>query len=601
MYKSSSLKSFEPKFDSKFDSSEMLNVKTSGNKGPGVNLWLRSEIFNIGPLPIPPNSRLTHNNIKKIIPYIKGKDKKTYPNLSYSIWKHIACNKLSYSQEMAWVYFWVFDLFSDKSEEDRILRWDSVIYNDAEGNINENGRNPLTVEALPFTLFLFIQHLHKISLKASLVTGSDEWPSRNKSPDADGKLNNSWFKSSDETSHQTFILNNLNEMLELLVDYQATDSSPSRSHSHSGDPLISRYAVQCLGLLINGEVNKSSSNGREIKSLPELAIMEASKSGYIKASDSFSFRKLQTWLKSNLGQNPFGASACLVKGRNLCWMLQGDTKENWIEKKRGTITTNATYTPKNCPKGNKLILLSQVTGMTIARSSSTLNGATVKISRCNDSFIYLLSPLRSVTLEKCQRSTVVLGAVEVSVDMHSCQNLTVVVATRRFTIQSSKQCTMHLLTPNTPLIFHHNSDLVFAPYNTSYRKLEEHMFMVGLAPTPNLWDKPVLMGDGTEEGVFRLMRPQEFCNTIIPFRIDGNTSKNPIAIPERYQAALAHKLQRIKGWNTCLDEAALQPEQRSLLSQTVQAKFQEWLQTSGYARLLEDLVMPPVNPAESAG
>lgn len=39
----------------------------------------------------------------------------------------------------------------------------------------EQERGQLTIPALPFTLFLFIQHLHKISLKASLVTGSDEF------------------------------------------------------------------------------------------------------------------------------------------------------------------------------------------------------------------------------------------------------------------------------------------------------------------------------------------------------------------------------------------------------------------------------------------
>lgn len=577
-------------FERKFDSSETLNSKTSSSSGKsaGVNLWLPAEIFNIGPLPIPPNSRLTPSNIKKILPYIRSKDKRNYPDLSYSIWKHIACNKLSYSQEMAWIYFWVFDLFSDKSEEDRILAWDSAIYNDSEGSINDSIRNNLSIAALPFSLFLFIQHLHKISLRASLVSGSDEWPSRNKSPDIEGKLNNSWIKSSDEASHQTFIINNLNDLLEMLVEHQETDSQ-------SGET-ISYYALKCLGLLINGEVNKT----RELKPLPELAIFEGSKTGYNKSTNSFSFRKLQTWIRSNLGQSPFGAAACLAKGRNLCWMLQGDTKENWTEKKRGSITTNATFTPNTCSKGNKLILLSQVSWMTIARSSSTLEGATVKISRCNDSFLYLLSPIRSVSIEKCQRTTIVLGAVELSVDVSGCQGLTIVVATRRFTVQSSKQCTIHLLTPNTPLIFHHNSDLTFAPYNTFYRKLEEHMYNVGLAPVPNLWDKPVIMGGGDVEGVYKLMRPQHFCNILIPFRIDGNTTKNPVGIPERYQRALSQKLSRIKAWNSVLDEAGLQEDQQKLLQHTVQAKFQEWLQNTGNSRLLEDLVVAPCASSSSS-
>ena len=34
----------------------------------------------------------------------------------------------------------------------------------------------LLVPTLRFVLFLYVQHIHKISLRASLVSGSDEYP-----------------------------------------------------------------------------------------------------------------------------------------------------------------------------------------------------------------------------------------------------------------------------------------------------------------------------------------------------------------------------------------------------------------------------------------
>ena len=40
----------------------------------------------------------------------------------------------------------------------------------------ETLKHQLTVPVLKFVLLLYIQHIHKISLRASLVSGSDEYP-----------------------------------------------------------------------------------------------------------------------------------------------------------------------------------------------------------------------------------------------------------------------------------------------------------------------------------------------------------------------------------------------------------------------------------------
>lgn len=46
------------------------------------------------------------------------------------------------------------------------------------------------------------------------------------------------------------------------------------------------------------------------------------------------------------------------------------------------------------PAGSKMVLMSQVFKQTLAKTSDRLTGANIKIHRCSDAFIYLLSPLR---------------------------------------------------------------------------------------------------------------------------------------------------------------------------------------------------------------
>ena len=43
-------------------------------------------------------------------------------------------------------------------------------------------------------------------------------------------------------------------------------------------------------------------------------------------SHSFSFRSLQSWLRSHISQNPFGISSCIATGRRLSWPLAGNSK-----------------------------------------------------------------------------------------------------------------------------------------------------------------------------------------------------------------------------------------------------------------------------------
>ena len=64
--------------------------------------------------------------------------------------------------------------------------------------------------------------------------------------------------------------------------------------------------------------------------------------------------------------------------------------------KRARIARN-THT---APPGSKMVLMSQIFKQTLAKTSDKLNGANIKIHRCADAFIYLLSPLRYAAIPR---------------------------------------------------------------------------------------------------------------------------------------------------------------------------------------------------------
>ncbi|XP_054569790.1 TBCC domain-containing protein 1 isoform X3 [Eptesicus fuscus] len=303
--------------------------------------------------------------------------------------------------------------------------------------------------------------------------------------------------------------------------------------------------------------------------------------------------KLEAWLRACLTGNPFGTSACLKSGKKLAWahQVEGMTK-------RAKIACNTHVAPRM----HRMVVMSQVYKQTLAKSSDTLVGAHVKIHRCNESFIYLLSPLRSVTIEKCRNSTFVLGPVQTALHLHSCDNIKVIAVCHRLSISSTTGCIFHILTPTRPLILAGNHTVTFAPFHTHYPMLEDHMAKTGLATVPNYWDNPMIVcRENRDTSVFRLLPPCEFYVFIIPFEMEGDTTEIPGGLPSSYQKALGHREQKIHIWQKTVKEARLTKDQRKQFQVLVENKFYEWLINTGHLQQLDSLVPPAAGSKQAAG
>lgn len=369
----------------------------------GVLLWVKAEPFIVGALQEPPPSKLSLHYLKKVAAYVRTRaTERAYPRLYWPTWRHIACGKLQLAKDLAWLYFEIFDNLSERTPEER-LEWSEILSNCTTKDEVEKQRNQLSVDTLQFLLFLYIQQLNKISLRTSLI--GEEWPSprnRPKSP-SPAERSSCHNKNWNDYNHQAFVCDHLSELLELLLDpEQLTESFHSTQSS-----LLSREAVTALSFLIEGTVSRT----KKVYPLHELALWQPlhAANGFSKISKTFSLYKLEAWLRACLTTNPFGLSACLQSGKKLAWAhkVEGATK-------RAKIACNAHMAPRS----HRIVVMSQVCNQTLAKSSETLVGAHVRAHRCNESFIYLLSPLRSMTIEKCRNSTFVLGPVETALHLH---------------------------------------------------------------------------------------------------------------------------------------------------------------------------------------
>lgn len=538
-----------------------------------TKIWIRVETFVYGAIPIVPHPRLSLHNILKIIPYAKSrKGGFCYPNLPYTIWRNIALYKLQLPKALAWMYFSTYNTIDDSiTAEDRITLDEKIGACHSPEEI-EKVRDTVSVPLLKFTLFLFLQHFHVISIRDSLTY--DEWPSDTENSTAG---QNPYEKSFNEQTYMSFVQKKLGNMLHLLAEPAANQQDRS---------YLTMESVEALNILFMGSVD----NMRSEKPLHSTVFAHA---GRLSSSNSklYEVRSLQTWLLDHLATSPFGVSTCIRTGRQLAWIQNPNSSATSTSDSRpqrhGRVVTNAANVPANSAAGNKIIILSRVCQRWVAKiSSATLDNAAVKIHRCHNSVIYLLAPLRSVNIEKCRNTQIVLGAVETTVHIVGCEGVTVTTACRRFTAARNSSCIANLMTPNRPLILAGNDLLRIAPFlppADSYHDFEQHLYDAGLTTsTVNLWDHSHALWSTSASSVSNLPSDQWY-RLQMPFigypRSTFTTSQDLaelIPIPEEYYRVESERMQTANDTKKRITE--ISPDQRDLITRVLEEEFISWLQ-----------------------
>ena len=98
---------------------------------------------------------------------------------------------------------------------------------------------------------------------------------------------------------------------------------------------------------------------------------------------------------------------------------------------------------------------------------------------------------------------------------------------------------VYCATPLRPFVTGTNDKLVLAPYNFSYKNHFDDLNRAGLASSPNLWNKPMVMSEEKVE----LLKPDDFYYYTIPFELEQDKVLKKFVFPlsEEYSNAIMQK------------------------------------------------------------
>ena len=505
-----------------------------------VLVWPRFEL--LSPLVIhkPPSGvlspRLSHPHLLKFATYIRAKTKSSRPLLDYTVWLHIATSKLSMDEDTAWLYMEGYECVRDVEAEERAEQQLKLSLVENEEELVEL-RKVVTVDALSFILFLFVQNIPFSGRTFVPDTGWPEVGAR------DG------LKLDEEFLFLNFIRTGLKDILQLVSDNPVRDVQSQ----------INTECIECLDLLFACSVEGKITRLKDLL----LTASVSNLCGYW--NNSFSVEKLSSWLLEHLSVSPHGVTSVMNGQRDHVNFF-------FRSSHRGRVCGNYSL----APLGYQITVLDQVPRQTILLEARDTQISHAFIRKCRDTTISLLTPHRNVVVERCYSCEISLAPVDSCLVIKKSENLTVRCFARKVIIYSAKNCKLFINTPTQPLFLYNSSNIQLSPVNLHYPSLEKQLVtypMTGI----NLWNNPLLLStDTSQTGAtpYRLIDPVSFTVSLTPFSTPGKLSL-PYPLPKRFREALADQKNGMKEWKQL--QGTLNSFEEFALKQILDESFTEYL------------------------
>lgn len=99
----------------------------------------------------------------------------------------------------------------------------------------------------------------------------------------------------------------------------------------------------------------------------------------------------------------------------------------------------------------------------------------LRIDGCSDAYIYVLLPVRHVSIIGCTACVIVVGAVAGGLHVELCENVRVIATARRLRVSNSMECTFGVYTPSRPIVQGDCRGLALSPHCAQYAGMRAHL------------------------------------------------------------------------------------------------------------------------------
>lgn len=217
-----------------------------------------------------------------------------------------------------------------------------------------------------------------------------------------------------------------------------------------------------------------------------------------------------------------------------------------------------------------------------------LQGKSLRITGCEDSYIYINSSVNYVVISSCFNCVIMVAAVSKICSMEKCERVSLSVAAETIRIGNSIDCKLNIYSITQPILYGDNRAIQLGPHNVAYEELMAHIKKAKITiNTGNLlnWTNPALMK--TEKDSFALQDAKEYASLELPSNFKQSL---PLLAPKEFLEILNMRHAAFMEAQAAIKAAKLTPEQEKQLQAALQGHFREWVVSTSQIKPITDLV-----------
>ncbi|EAN79215.1 Tubulin cofactor C domain-containing protein 1 [Trypanosoma equiperdum] len=337
-----------------------------------------------------------------------------------------------------------------------------------------------------------------------------------------------------------------------------------------------------------------------------ISVVAITRPGRLTLSDSKELRILLREFVNGVEQ-PFGTSIGFL------WPRSEKTIDITILSQfirpRITVPSELAATSRSSPFSNNIVVkglqgtICIPTCPVVTYSPKLAISSSYTVEKCSQTSFYVTSDLPHTRLTQLVNCTVALGPVGGVLYIDRCENTNISALCTAVVVNRCRNVNIFICTNSPPVLCQlegsENSENVrFAPYNSHYSTLEEHLANSGVNPMMNLWNVGI-------PSPHCILPPDEFtpvCFPVAPHTSAVVTTRtNPCPPPPPYATAMERRVRRFQETSRQLREAyeRLEADGRKDLADELRGKvhtlFVDWLRRVGQERVLASLLRKNAN------
>ncbi|KAF0687901.1 Aste57867_20393 [Aphanomyces stellatus] len=256
------------------------------------------------------------------------------------------------------------------------------------------------------------------------------------------------------------------------------------------------------------------------------------------------------------------------------------------------------------------LVISAVSKTTVIKRAEEFAQGDLVIFACHDAYIYVLGPLRHVSIVASSNCKLVIAPNSGIFTVDRCEGMKISGVCALLRVNNCLDSVLNVFTPRRSIFTGDNRGLHIGPFNAMYPALAAHLRASEFLFVPQSagqWNKFINLetdGGGDREEAVKdavvLQTPQQFVEVVVPVKMDGSPSShhlhvsahhhNPFALPLEFVAVVQRVHENVESLRRLIASDEFDPPTKRALEQAIQSKFKEWLAASGNTRQVLDLV-----------